>query len=109
MPNVDASDVAVASKDADIVQLLEQYLSDWGNQIAAILEREGDKVPSGKGPLSEIEFWRGRLGLFSSVFEQLNTQQVRTPQGGSTTVQCTPVRIHKACKILHVASQRHQQ
>lgn len=75
MPNVEVTDAAVSAKDPDVVQLLEGYLSDWSNQIAAILEREGDKLPSGKGPLSEIEFWRGRLGLFSSVFEQLNTPQ----------------------------------
>ncbi len=44
--------------------------------LASVLQRESQKHPTGKGPLAEIEFWRERNAVMSSLYEQLNLPQV---------------------------------
>lgn len=46
--------------------------------LASVLQRESQKHPTGKGPLAEIEFWRERNAVMSSLYEQLNLPQVGT-------------------------------
>ncbi len=41
------------------------------------MERESNKVPEGKGPLAEIEFWRQKNATFNTIYEQLNNITVK--------------------------------
>ena len=41
------------------------------------MQREREKQPQGDGPLAEIEFWRARNAVLSSLFEQLNLPAVK--------------------------------
>ena len=70
-----------AAADVDTVQQLEQYMAEWSQVLASVMQRESQKHPVGKGPLAEIEFWRERNAVLSSLYEQLNLPQVRAGGG----------------------------
>lgn len=56
----------------DMLQLLESALAEWSQSVAGVMQRESQKRPAHKGPLAEIEFWRERNAVLSSLHEQLN-------------------------------------
>jgi hypothetical protein len=74
--NVDNVDRAAA--DSELVMTLEHYMSEWSSLLATVMQRESEKQPQGQGPLAEIEFWRARNAVLSSIFEQLNLPNVRS-------------------------------
>ncbi|XP_052412947.1 dynein axonemal heavy chain 10 [Carassius gibelio] len=60
-----------------MVEKLEQCVMNWHTQITIVIEEQKRKKPQGPGPLAEIEFWRERVAVFSSLSEQLNLQVVK--------------------------------
>ncbi len=64
--------------DSEVVLQLEHYVVEWSQVLASVMQRESEKQPIGKGPLAEIEFWRARNAVLSSIYEQLNLPNVRT-------------------------------
>ncbi|PNH08033.1 Dynein-1-alpha heavy chain, flagellar inner arm I1 complex [Tetrabaena socialis] len=77
VPDVPLEDVDRSATDTDLVNQLEHYMSEWSQVLASVLQRESQKHPTGKGPLAEIEFWRERNAVLSSLYEQLNLPQVK--------------------------------
>ncbi|GLI59150.1 hypothetical protein VaNZ11_000978 [Volvox africanus] len=77
VPDIPLEDVDRAAADSDLINQLELYMADWSQVLASVLQRESQKHPTGKGPLAEIEFWRERNAVLSSLYEQLNLPQVK--------------------------------
>ena len=65
-----------AAADSELLMTLEQYMSEWSSLLATVMQRESEKQPQGQGPLAEIEFWRARNAVLSSIYEQLNLPNV---------------------------------
>jgi len=78
MPDIPLDDIDRAASDDDIVNALESAMADWSHALATVMQRESQKQPNGKGPLAEIEFWRERCAVLSSLYEQLNMPQIKT-------------------------------
>ncbi len=79
MPEVAISidSVEKAAADSELVMTLEHYMSEWSGLLATVMQRESEKQPQGQGPLAEIEFWRARNAVLSSIYEQLNLPNVK--------------------------------
>uniref|UniRef100_A0A8C1QBG0 Dynein heavy chain 10, axonemal-like n=1 Tax=Cyprinus carpio TaxID=7962 RepID=A0A8C1QBG0_CYPCA len=69
--------VEVLLSNPGMVEKLEQCVMNWHTQITIVVEEQKRKKPQGPGPLAEIEFWRERVAVFSSLSEQLNLQVVK--------------------------------
>ncbi len=76
LPDIAFDTVEKAAADSEIVLQLEQAMAEWSTVLAAVMQRESEKQPAGKGPLAEIEFWRERNAVLSSIYEQLHLPQV---------------------------------
>ncbi|EPY85817.1 hypothetical protein CB1_000348015 [Camelus ferus] len=70
-------EVSDLAADPDAVEILEQCVINWLNQISAALEGQMKKTPQGNGPLAEIEFWRERNATLSALHEQTKLPVVR--------------------------------
>lgn len=79
MPEVPISidSVEKSATDSELIHTLEHYMSEWSNLLTSVMQREGKKQPQGEGPLAEIEFWRAKNAVLSSLFEQLNMASVK--------------------------------
>ncbi|XP_014674920.1 PREDICTED: dynein heavy chain 10, axonemal-like [Priapulus caudatus] len=60
-----------------VLQEVENTVAKWQDQIYTALEQEKSRVPQGKGPLAEIDFWRERSGTLSALIEQLKLPAVK--------------------------------
>jgi dynein heavy chain, axonemal len=78
MPEVQIDSIEKAARDSDLIGLLEHHMADWAATIATVMQKESAKQPAGQAPLAEIEFWRQRNAVLSSLFEQLNLPNVKT-------------------------------
>ncbi|XP_009299843.1 dynein axonemal heavy chain 10 [Danio rerio] len=78
MPEIDLEgEVELFLSNSVMVDKLEQCVMNWHTQITIVIEEQKRKKPQGPGPLAEIEFWRERVAVFSSLIEQLNLQAVK--------------------------------
>eukprot|EP00960_Hanusia_phi_P039624 753955-Hanusia_phi.AAC.6 len=77
LPSVSFEDEALISNNPSLVGDLESTVMDWSSQIQKLVEAEVTKVPVGKGPLAEVEFWRSRNASLSTLYEQLNLPNVK--------------------------------
>ncbi|KAI4536193.1 hypothetical protein MG293_013585 [Ovis ammon polii] len=78
MPSISvAGEVSDLAADPEIVEILEQCVINWLNQISTALEGQMKKTPQGNGPLAEIEFWRERNATLSALHEQTKLPVVR--------------------------------
>ena len=77
MPAINIDDDVAASHDPAVVAELESAVAGWTSQIQRIVEQEMGKIPAGKGPLAEIDFWRSRSASLSTLYEQLNLPLVK--------------------------------
>lgn len=76
LPEVVIDSPEKAATDSDLVTHLEQYMAEWAQVLASVMQRESEKQPSGTGPLAEIDFWRERNAVLSALHEQLNLPHV---------------------------------
>ncbi|XP_051831868.1 dynein axonemal heavy chain 10 [Antechinus flavipes] len=63
--------------DPEAMDVLEQCVINWLNQISTAIDGQLKKTPQGHGPLAEIEFWRERTATFSALHEQAKLPVVR--------------------------------
>ena len=81
IPDIHIEDPREAAKDEKIVQTLETALEHWTQTIRSLLEQvqeRGKERPSGvEGPLAEIEEWRKRAAVLGTIYEQLDTKNVK--------------------------------
>ncbi|XP_051514176.1 dynein axonemal heavy chain 10 [Myxocyprinus asiaticus] len=78
IPEIDLEgEVEVLLSNQVMVEKLEQCVMNWQTQITVVIEEQKRKKPQGSGPLVEIEFWRERTAVLSSLYEQLNLPVVK--------------------------------
>ncbi|XP_033076049.1 dynein heavy chain 10, axonemal [Trachypithecus francoisi] len=78
MPTISVDgEVSDLAADPETVDILEQCVINWLNQISIAVEGQLKKTPQGKGPLAEIEFWRERNATLSALHEQTKLPIVR--------------------------------
>ncbi|GMH41526.1 hypothetical protein BSKO_09436 [Bryopsis sp. KO-2023] len=77
VPNVRIDNIEQAAHDEETLENLERTVGDWTSVLASVMQRESEKQPLGKGPMAEIEFWRQRNAVLSSLCEQLHLSHVR--------------------------------
>ncbi|XP_069353305.1 dynein axonemal heavy chain 10 isoform X1 [Eulemur rufifrons] len=78
MPSISVDrEVSDLAADPETVEILEQCVINWLNQISAAVEDQLKKTPQGHGPLAEIEFWRERNATLSALHEQTKLPVVR--------------------------------
>ncbi|XP_070926944.1 dynein axonemal heavy chain 10 isoform X5 [Macaca nemestrina] len=78
MPTISVEgEVSDLAADPETVDILEQCVINWLNQISIAVEGQLKKTPQGKGPLAEIEFWRERNATLSALHEQTKLPIVR--------------------------------
>eukprot|EP00899_Mesostigma_viride_P018540 jgi/Mesvir1/26688/Mv20468-RA.1 len=77
IPNITVDNPSKVADDYDILSQLEPAMAEWTSVLSSAIQRETQKVPLGKGPLAEIEFWRERNAALSSLYEQLNLPNVK--------------------------------
>ena len=63
--------------DEDTVSMLEDTLDEWTTAIQNALESVNTKPHPGRGPLSEIEYWRDKNAALTTLYEQLQSEQVK--------------------------------
>ncbi len=87
LPDVTIDSVEASARDVDTVAALEEAIAGWSAALAAVMQRESEKRPAGKGPLAEVEFWRSRSAVLSGLFEQLGlphvVRMIATAEAGS--------------------------
>uniref|UniRef100_H0WZ39 Dynein heavy chain tail domain-containing protein n=1 Tax=Otolemur garnettii TaxID=30611 RepID=H0WZ39_OTOGA len=78
MPTISVEgEVSDLAADPEALEILEQCVINWLNQISAAVEEQLKKTPQGRGPLAEIEFWRERNATLSALHEQTKLPIVR--------------------------------
>ncbi|XP_004690685.2 PREDICTED: dynein heavy chain 10, axonemal [Condylura cristata] len=78
MPSISVEgEVSELAANMETVEILEQCVINWLNQISTALEDQLKKTPQGNGPLAEIEFWRERNATLSALHEQTKLPIVR--------------------------------
>ncbi|CAM9101409.1 unnamed protein product [Chrysoparadoxa australica] len=76
IPSVNMEDPEIAN-DFDAVSRLEVAVEEWSRMIASLVESETNRSAKGRGPQSEIEFWRRRNTTLGTLFEQINMPLVQ--------------------------------
>jgi dynein heavy chain len=74
MPVLSIDALTGAAKDPDTLKTLQETVVTWSGILAEIMQRESEKLPDGKGPLAEIDFWRARSAVLCGLWEQLNAK-----------------------------------
>jgi dynein heavy chain len=74
MPSISMEALTAAAKDPDTLEVLQETVVNWSGILAEIMQRESEKLPDGKGPLAEIDFWRARSAVLCGLWEQLNSK-----------------------------------
>lgn len=74
MPSIGTEALTAAAKDPDTLEMLQETVVNWSGILAEIMQRESEKLPDGKGPLAEIDFWRARSAVLCGLWEQLNSK-----------------------------------
>ncbi|XP_039735198.1 dynein axonemal heavy chain 10 [Pteropus medius] len=78
MPSISVEgEVSYLAADPETMDILEQCVINWLDQISAAIESQLKKTPQGNGPLAEIEFWRERNATLSALHEQTKLPIVR--------------------------------
>jgi dynein heavy chain len=74
MPALSTDALTGAAKDPDTLETLQETVVTWSGILAETMQRESEKLPDGKGPLAEIDFWRARSAVLCGLWEQLNAK-----------------------------------
>jgi dynein heavy chain len=74
MPVLSIDALTGAAKDPDTLKTLQETVVTWSGILAETMQRESEKLPDGKGPLAEIDFWRARSAVLCGLWEQLNAK-----------------------------------
>ena len=77
VPEMELSDnVEETVANTELMDQIREICSEWTKLIRSALEVQIKKVPQGKGPLAEIDFWRERNASLSALVEQLKIPTV---------------------------------
>uniref|UniRef100_A0A7S1KLW9 AAA+ ATPase domain-containing protein n=2 Tax=Percolomonas cosmopolitus TaxID=63605 RepID=A0A7S1KLW9_9EUKA len=74
-----------ASQRPEIVQMFEEKLTEWSEQIETILSEGKDRAEldekSENGPHVELEYWKQRMAKFNSITDQLKQRRCKIVLG----------------------------
>lgn len=77
VPEMELSDnIDEIVANTELMDSIREVCHEWTRQVRGALEAQLKKVPQGKGPLAEIDFWRERNAALSALVEQLKIPQV---------------------------------
>jgi len=65
------------AQDSEVIELLENTVSNWQNQVLKAVEEQLAMQPQGDGPIAEIELWRERNAALAALLEQLKRPDVQ--------------------------------
>lgn len=65
-----------ANQDKELMNQYEEYMESWSKTIKDILESEKAKKIEPNSSLGEIEYWRSRNAMLSTLHQQLNNDFV---------------------------------
>ena len=89
----------LAALDPQVIAEYEELVSDWMNTIEAILHDTSDErfMDPNAGPLSELDRWKRRQRLLTSVTEQLKGKECKAVIGVLITAKS---RLLKRWKLI---------
>ena len=63
-------------RDSHTIERVERCVVSWTESIQSVMTTCKEKDRTGSGPLGEIEYWKERNGIISSMWEQIKLSQV---------------------------------
>ena len=72
-----SDDMEYNLRNTELMSEIEEVCRGWNKQIQAALDAQQKKVPQGRGPLAEIDYWRERNASLSALYEQLKLPRVK--------------------------------
>ena len=77
IPDLELSDnIEEVVANVELMDQIREICHEWTRLVRTALEVQTKKVPQGKGPLAEIDFWRERNAALSALVEQLKIPMV---------------------------------
>ena len=67
----------MVARNPAIVSQLETAMEGWSRVISAMVDEQLKRQPQGNGPLAEIDFWKERNSVLSTLYEQLKLTSVQ--------------------------------
>ena len=64
-------------RDSSTIERVDKCVVGWTESIQSVVATCKEKDRNGCGPLGEIEYWKERNGIISSMWEQIKLSQVR--------------------------------
>eukprot|EP01028_Stygiella_incarcerata_P003072 TRINITY_DN1583_c0_g3_i1.p1 TRINITY_DN1583_c0_g3~~TRINITY_DN1583_c0_g3_i1.p1 ORF type:complete len:4602 (-),score=1271.77 TRINITY_DN1583_c0_g3_i1:125-13930(-) len=77
VPDVSYEALEDLGDDSELLGELDGAVDEWTRVIQQMIEQENERVPSGNGPMPEIEYWRERYASFSTLYEQIGMEKVQ--------------------------------
>ena len=76
---LDSQSILQASHDDNMVNKFAQKMQEWCNQIQRLLSdtEQVRQEDEDSGPRAEMDYWRERLSIFSSLLESIRSDDVR--------------------------------
>ena len=72
-----AEEPSVVARNRTVVSKLEAAMEGWSRVISAMVDEQLKKQPQGNGPLAEIDFWKERNSVLSTLYEQLKLTSIQ--------------------------------
>ena len=63
-------------RDSTTIERVDKCVVSWTESIQSVVSTCMEKDRNGSGPLGEIEYWKERNGIISSMWEQIKLPQV---------------------------------
>ncbi|XP_057328415.1 dynein axonemal heavy chain 10-like isoform X2 [Microplitis mediator] len=71
--NTDFLNIEFSALDRNMIEQLENIVINWEKHINKVLDTYKNKIPQGKGPMAEYDYWHDRLIGLSILVENLNS------------------------------------
>lgn len=76
MPDESISNQEAALQNKELMEKLEQIMESWTTKISQTLKKEENKKPEPNSSLAEIDFWRAKNAVISTLYQQLSHPNV---------------------------------
>jgi len=69
MPEGDIFNEDAALKNKDLMEKLEQIMESWTSKISQTIKKEEAKKAEPNSSLAEIDYWRARNAVISTLYQ----------------------------------------
>ena len=76
LPDIPNLGTGTIPRDTRTLELVERCVGNWTHSIQSVVSTCREKERGGPGPLCEIDYWKERNGIISSMWEQIKLTQV---------------------------------